>query len=124
MDYQYSIQTPILTTDQRLSELTYIIELLRSHDIKRVDLWFGWPWGDAYGNWTPFQVSPDEILFRISEAESLKAGSFVKDDLAIIITNLEMEILFCHEYDLHLDYNLQNSLVTDILDHWKVLRWS
>ncbi|GAB4093023.1 hypothetical protein GCM10028786_19500 [Flaviaesturariibacter terrae] len=119
MNYKNSIRTPILTFDQRLPELTFIIELLRSYNIKTVDLLFGWPWGNEYGGWTPFQIGLDEILTKISEAEASGAGTFKEDDLSIIADKPQIELLFCHEYDLHLDFNDENTIVAAILDHWR-----
>jgi len=119
MEFLHSIRTPFLSSDQRQRELNEIIELLRVHRILKVEILFGVFWGNDYGNWTPIPVGLDEIKSKILEAEDSKAGTFDEHDFTIIVNNTETEILFCHEYDLHLDFNVETDLVHSILDHWR-----
>ena len=69
--------------------------------------------------WIDYDVLTTEIAERIEKEESQNKGQFGKDDLWISIKELELEILFCHESDIHLYYNDQNLIVSDILGGWE-----
>jgi hypothetical protein len=81
---------------------------------------FGTFWGNDYGDWTAVSVKLTEIAKEISMAESVSTGSFEEDDFFVIINELKTEILFCHEYDIHLEYNEENN-VTAVLEHWNIV---
>jgi hypothetical protein len=121
MDYKYTISTPVLTSAQRREELSFLIELLNREGYHSVDILFGTFWGNDYGDWTAVSVKLTEIAKEISMAESVSTGSFEEDDLFVIINELKTEILFCHEYDIHLEYNEENNVTAAILEHWNIV---
>jgi hypothetical protein len=121
MDYKYTISTPVLTSAQRREELSFLIELLNREGYHSVDILFGTFWGNDYGDWTAVSVKLTEIAKEISMAESVSTGSFEEDDPFVIINELKTEILFCHEYDIHLEYNEENNVTAAILEHWNIV---
>jgi hypothetical protein len=121
MDYKYTISTPVLTSAQRREELSFLIELLNREGYHSVDILFGTFWGNDYGDWTAVSVKLTEIAKEISMAESVSTGSFEEDDFFVIINELKTEILFCHEYDIHLEYNEENNVTAAILEHWNIV---
>jgi hypothetical protein len=56
---------------------------------------------------------------EIALAESVSTGSFEEDDFFITLSEFQTEVLFCHEYDIHLKYNEENDVTTAVLDHWR-----
>jgi hypothetical protein len=119
MDYQNEALTKVLSHvdyDQMLDEIVAIIEQNRMASIELV---FGSAWGNVYKDWKQFSVNADSIRAEIKIAENLKVGNFGADDLFIICPPFNVEILFCHERDIHLRYNDTNQLVLDILQLWK-----
>ena len=84
-----------------------------------VKLLFGYAWGNEYKNWTPFQISLKEIANEIKRAEDSGFGTFGDDNLHLLIDSENIEILFCHEMDIHLSFNETNKLIANILRNWK-----
>lgn len=119
MKYQYTVRTPYLNSSQRQSELYFLLELLYSHEVDGVELLFGAFWGNDYRNWTPVFVYINEIVAEIALAESTQAGTFEEDDFTVIVNKYNAEILFCHEYNIHLSYNEENKFVNSLVAHWK-----
>ena len=109
----------ILDRDQLIKELNQIISILIKHNIDKVKISFGFMWGRDGAEWIDYDVLTTEILERIEKEESLNKGKLGKDDFWISIKELEVEILFCHESDMHLNYNDQNAIVSDILKDWE-----
>jgi hypothetical protein len=79
-------------------------------------LLFGFAWGNEYKEWTPFEVNIDSIQEEISIAEKKSDGRFGSDDFHIFCLSIPIEILFCHEGDIHLRYNESNAVLTDIVN--------
>ena len=72
-----------------------------------------------YHNWIPFQISVADIKSEIEKAENIRVGRLGDDDFYIILQDLEVEILLCHERDVHVSFNKNNSITTDITKTWK-----
>ncbi len=99
--------------------LDEIIEILKTRKVLEIEMMFGFAWGNEYKEWTPFTVSPDEITIEIDKAEKSGTGSFYNDDTFLYLRELHSEILFCHEYDIHLEFDQPNEVVNDIIEAWK-----
>jgi hypothetical protein len=56
---------------------------------------------------------------EIRKAEELQDNKFGEQDVYINIKDLETQILFCHEADLHIEFNKTNAVIRDVLDSWK-----
>lgn len=78
---------------------------------------FGFAWGNYYKNWTPFKVSIESIITEIDKAEKSEAGDFFNDDIFFYLP--DCEILFCHEYDIHLEFDQRNVTVNAIFEAWE-----
>jgi hypothetical protein len=85
----------------------------------QIEMMFGFAWGNEYKGWTPFIVSADEIAIEIDKAEQSGTGSFYNDDTFFYLGELNCEILFCHEYDIHLEFDKPNEVVNDIIKGWR-----
>ncbi|MCU7552583.1 hypothetical protein OCK74_25920 [Chitinophagaceae bacterium LB-8] len=119
MEYSIKYVTRILSKNEYQNEFDLIINLLQQHRIGQVELLFGFAWGNEYGDWTPLLTHPADIRKEIQKAQSTGAGSFGSDDLFMTLSDLETELLFCHENDVHLAYNQDNPIAGAILEGWR-----
>lgn len=119
MDYKNEIFTIILTKDKYIADLKIILNILSINNINEIELFFGCGWGEEYKEWTPYIVLIEEIENEIHIAELNQVGEFGNDDLFISIKEIETEILFCHEMDIHLSFNDENKITNEIIDYWE-----
>ena len=119
MEFQKEVFSKVLSIDDYKNKFEQIIHILDKHNCKEVEILFGVAWGNTYKDWTPYKVSLNQVPTEIQLAEQLKEGWFGDDDFYIIIHEPQMEILFCHERDIHLCYNQENSIATEILECWR-----
>jgi len=96
-----------------------IIDTLKANEILEIEILFGFAWGNEYKDWTPFIVPTDNIVLGLDKAEKSGAGSFFNDDTFFYLKELDCEILFCHEYDIHLEFDHSNMVVNTIIEGWK-----
>lgn len=95
-----------------------ILDILKSNNVFEVEMLFGWAWGNEYKNWTLFITKVEGVPGEIDYANKYGRGSFYDDDTIFFLTDINTEILFCHEHDIHLSYNEANPIVHSILDAW------
>lgn len=116
--YKNIVYTKRLSREDYEACLYEIINILKANKIREVEMLFGFAWGNDYKNWTPFIVATDDILIEIDKAEKSGAGDFFNDDTFFTLPNLGCEILFCHEYDIHLEFDQSNVVVNAITVAW------
>jgi hypothetical protein len=119
MQYKNEVFTKVLSETDFKQAILKTIQVFRHNNVLTIDLLFGVAWGNEYKDWMPFEVSVDSILDEIKIAEDLKVGRLGDDDLYLIYASRELEVLLCHEHDLHLRYNDSNDLVSAIIKSWK-----
>lgn len=119
MEYRNEVFSKVLPPNSCQEALADLINVLEKHDVKEVELLFGFAWGNDYKDWTPFTVKTFQIEQEINHAESLEVGKFSNDDLYIRVAYFATEFLFCHESDIHLRYNDPNDLTEDVLRLWR-----
>jgi len=118
MHYPSRSHTRELPESEYKEQFDRHLSLLAGHGIVDIEVMFGWAWGNAYRNWVPFPVKLVEIRKEIELAEKSTQGKFREDDVYLIIPSREMELIFCHESDIHLNFRDDNDLTRVILDHW------
>ena len=117
--YKYIIYARQLSRQEYKNCLDEIIHILRSHYVLQIEMMFGFAWGNEYKDWTPFVVATDQIAIEINKAEQSGTGSFYNDDTFFYLGESNGEILFCHEYDIHLEFDEPNEVVNDIIKGWR-----
>ncbi|HEY4287802.1 MAG TPA: hypothetical protein VGN00_11940 [Puia sp.] len=117
--YKNIIYTKQLSREECKTCLAEIINILRVTQILEIEMLFGFAWGTDYKDWTPFKVPIDNIMTELDKAEKSGAGSFFNDDTFFNFPELDCEILFCHEYDIHLEFDQPNMVVNTIIEAWK-----
>jgi hypothetical protein len=117
--YKHSVNTRPLSRQECKDSLDEIVTIFKSRQDLKIEMMFGFAWGNEYKDWTPFFVSPDEIVTEIDKAEKSGTGSFYNDDTFLFLEESRCEIRFCHDYDIHLDFEEHNQVVDAILKAWK-----
>lgn len=117
--YKNIVYTKQLSRVECKACLAEIISIFRATKILEIEMMFGFAWGNDYKDWTPFIVPTDNIMVELDKAEKSGAGSFFNDDTFFYLPELTCEILFCHEYDIHLEFDQSNITVNSIIEAWK-----
>ena len=113
-----------MTSIQRREELQFLTEFLSGKGYHNVEILFGAFWGNDYLDWIPVSVKLHKIDKKIALAEANSTGSLEEDDFFVIIIELQTEVLFCHEHDIHLAHNKENEVKAAILNHWRTLEYN
>ena len=97
-----------------LKEVDFIVDVLKNNGVIEVEMLYGWSWG----SWETFYCDITEVKNEIKKQETLTGGFFGENDVHVRVDALETEITFCHECDIHIEFNTINRVVTEILHHW------
>jgi len=119
MKTDITVFSKILNREELILTLNDITSILKKNNIERVEISFGFMWGRDGDEWIDYDVLTPEISERIEKEENLNNGKLGKDDFWISIKELEVQILFCHESDIHLCYNNENNITHSILENWE-----
>jgi hypothetical protein len=114
-----TVFSKILNREELILALNEITSILKKNNIDRIEISFGFMWGRDGDEWIDYDILTLEIIERIEKEENLNKGKLGKDDFWISIKEFEIEILFCHESDIHLCYNSENNITRTILDNWE-----
>jgi hypothetical protein len=117
--YKNTVYTKQLSREDCKTCLAEIIGILRANKVLEIEMLFGFAWGNDYKDWTPFIVSTTDIMIELDKAEKSGAGSFFNDDTFFCMPAWDCEVLFCHEYDIHLEFDRSNVIVAAIIEAWK-----
>ncbi len=80
---------------------------------------FGWAWGNDYylsDEWQSEQIALAELSAKVREVESSGIGGFGADDLFVEINGYEFT--FCHESDIHLEYEVGSEITEALWERW------
>ncbi len=122
-NYKHSIYTKELPGKLLFADLAYLVELCNSHGIKSVTVLFGVSWGIHYHNFEHREIEVEALIKEISQAEEARWGSLGDNDLTLTIPDHDMQIEYCHHSDIHLHYEDENAVVSDILQFWRKMEW-
>lgn len=86
-------------------EFEQLVTGLESAPEKRVRAMFGFAWANELyeGDWLVLELSGSELRERVQKAEEAELGQIGSDDFFIWLPDHEVEILYCHEGDIHLE---------------------
>jgi hypothetical protein len=105
------------------ADLRALLEVAEQEQILSLSVLFGFAWGIEYRDYEYFDIGPSEILAEVSEAERREVGMLGNDDLVIRDRGEQWEVLYCHEADIHLDYNATCRVVEACLSRWSTMGW-
>ena len=115
--------TRVLTVSEYRNEFDRLLSLLTETGIGEAEIMFGWAWGKEYRNRKPVSVALEHIGKEIGLAEEATGGKFGEDDIYLIIPPAELELIFCHEGDIHINYRNESALSQTILAAWYEKEW-
>ena len=120
MAHTYVVMTPMMLDEEHhlfFERVNEVIGFLLKNKITTVDILFACMWDDG---WEPFTANVPDIMDHIRRHEQKTGSRFGENDVYINLPRLETQIVFCHEADLHIEFNNSNPLVRDILAGWEI----
>ena len=119
------IVTKTLEVDDLWDDLRINIDLFKQMSIDEVLILFGFAWGNFIyeKDWIEQSTSTYNIESLILTAEKDEHGQLGFDDLYIKIPNLNIELQYCHETDIHLTYLDTNELIEAVSKRWTLNGW-
>lgn len=113
-----TILTLPLDTKSLWDELQFTLEWLKSRNIDRVEILYGFPWGIHYypeDVWTYVEVVISAVMDHIKAVEARGLGLFGDCDFEVKFGS--SVILFCHESDIHLTSD-DSEVIRFFRDRW------
>jgi hypothetical protein len=114
-----SIVTGPVEAAQLYEELGHVAHYFKAvgHDACKTVL--GFAWGNEYyaGDWLKEVTPLQDLTSKIQGVERSGLGRIGSDDLLVCVAGLEF--LFCHEGDIHLDFDTPNEATEHFLLRWR-----
>jgi hypothetical protein len=114
------ITTVIVQPFERIhafSFIDFLSKTLPDFGITGIDVMYGWAWGNDIFNWETRTIALDTLKAEIEHIERQGFGKIGDDDLVIKINSHYLEIILCHETDLHIKFDILTPLVEKILGY-------
>lgn len=101
------------------------LDILKKDNIKEVLILFGIFWANEIyeDDWNFELVTLEQMISKINYAESQNFGTLAEDDFFIRINEYEYEIIFCHEYDVHVKSNSPSKYTDFLKSYWISKNW-
>ncbi|MFC3531366.1 hypothetical protein ACFOLG_04145 [Vogesella facilis] len=116
------IVTTVLTRDVLWQELHFMIEYFRGMGVKKCGVLLGYSWGLYYYDdqpWQEEQIDLETLPEFICQLEEKELGNFGDSDL--VISLLAMKWDFCHESDIHFEFEDHDAVAMPFINRWKAL---
>ncbi len=101
---KYNLQTREITEAEAWEILGWVLDCCRRHGIAEVALIYGYDWNVGDKSWADQPVPLADVYDHVKAEEERKRGCLGNDDLYIQI-NGEVQVLFCHHSEVHLQYD-------------------
>lgn len=114
------IVTIVLARDALWQELNFLIGHFRDKEILKCEVLFGYSWGIYYYDGQPWKEEEIDLLSLIElihKTERSGIGTFGESDLIISLPGIKFN--FCHEGDIHIEFENGSSDALVFLDRWK-----
>ncbi len=119
------IFTKVLTPDELRTEFEFCIRYLQELGHSRASVLFGWSWGNEYyptGEWQSEKIELEKLSTKVQEVEDSGIGRFGDNDLFVEVEGLLFT--FCHESDVHMEYEVGSEITEILLKRWSKLGYS
>ena len=119
------IVTDPLSVEDLWSDLRSNIQLLTKMQITRVNCLFGYSWGNLIysGHWHDIPIALNEIEDLILRYQRKEYGLLGDDNLYISVPDLEVQLSYTYETDIHLAYASINRFVEQVKNRWDSDQW-
>jgi len=116
MQSEYVVYTTIMDEETFLVNVEEVIKTLNANNVSDIEILFGIEWEE---DWNPIDTTVNDIFLQIEKRAQLTGLSLYENDMFITIKDLDTKITFCHEADLHIEFNKANVVTTAIINNWK-----
>ena len=106
------------------AELEFVLRYLAESQHENCDVLFGYAWGNDYyptSRWDYVAMPVANVMEEVVRVESLGMGRLGENDLFIRLPRLPIEFRFCHESDLHLEFEETNEILRAMSIRWEAL---
>ncbi len=109
------LYSKIMTSAEKRISLNEILNLVSVWSHKKVSILYGWSWANEIDpTWATKEIPVTDILKDLSNKENLSGKTFDENDFTIFIDD-NIEILFCHEKDVHVIFQNESEIINKIL---------
>lgn len=112
---EYIVYTTVMDEEAFLLHVERIITMLKKNNVSEIEILFGWAWEEE---WIPIQTTVNDFYSQIKIREQSSGKGLHGNDVFLKMEVLNTEIIFCHESDIHIEFNAKNDVVSKILDSW------
>ena len=103
--------------DNSFSFIDFLQRILPELGINDIDVLFGFAWGIEVFDYKTRTISIASLKREIDDVELQGHGEIGRDDLYISINAHDLEILLCHEADIHFTFETLTPLVNQIIEY-------
>ena len=116
MSRKYQFMTEVLNNEDINEIFNGVLKELKEKFNQKYQIQYGFAWGNWIyeKDWKYLIKTPDEILSEVKMYLDKKDGKIGSDDFYIKTIDENLEITFCHESDVHIEYDIKNDLVQAI----------
>ncbi len=115
----------MLTPEELRTEFEFCIRYLQEVGYVRASVLFGWAWGNEYystNEWQAEQIELEKLSAKVREIEDSGVGKLGDDDLFVEIKG--HVFIFCHESDVHVEYEVGSEITEALWQRWSKLGYS
>lgn len=114
-----TIYTKNLDEDSFRCACEDMLQILSDHGVLTLDLLFGWAWEHRPANEQAHTTLLSNVMEEIEQATAAGQGRLGEDNVTLFIREHAVEIIWCHESDIHLGWYESSPLVDAIRQHWQ-----
>jgi hypothetical protein len=103
-DFKHNVQTREIKVGEAWKILGWVLDCCRQHGVNEVTLIYGYDWEVGDKCWADQVVPVASVREHIKAEEERGRGCLGFDDVYIQIHG-EVQVLFCHHSEVHLQYD-------------------
>ncbi|MEN6428700.1 MAG: hypothetical protein ABFE13_25410 [Phycisphaerales bacterium] len=103
-DTKHNVQTRVITETEAWEILAWVLDCCQRHGVGEVTLIYGHNWDAGDKSWADQSVPVATVREHIKAQEEKERGYLGYDDVYIQV-NGEVQVLFCHHSEVHLQYD-------------------
>lgn len=117
----HSIVTAPVGAAQLFEELDHMANHFKTQGHTSCATVLGFAWGNQYypGDWLQEETPLEDLAAKIRRIELSGLGRIGSDDLYVYVAGVEF--LFCHEGDIHLEFEVPSEVTTHFFGRWRDL---
>ncbi len=122
--FQYTIYTDEYNNPDLNKDLAEVIKICQNHNITETFLSFGYKWDVVKQIKNHYMISLNQITSEVEKYEACNFGMLSKDELFLYFSDLGFDVHYCHNGDIHINFDTINPIIQDILNNWDKKGWA